>query len=90
MKDYNNAILYYYDWLKRKTTLINQAHRVISLYESALSGMSNYIIGSIAKFDMFLIIVSILLSIQVQIFCLINFSSFFFLIILNYFKFLFC
>ncbi|XP_016662994.1 GPI ethanolamine phosphate transferase 2 isoform X2 [Acyrthosiphon pisum] len=65
MKDYDNAILYYYDWLKRETISINQAHSVISLYESALSGMSNYIIGSIAKFDVFLIIVSIVLSIQV-------------------------
>lgn len=82
MKDYNHAILYYYDWLKRETTSINHAHRVISLYESALSGMSNYIIGSIAKFDLFLIIVSIVLSIQVQILCLVKFI-FIVLIILN-------
>lgn len=80
MKDYNDAILYYYDWLKRETTSIDQTHRVISLYESALSGMSNYIIGSIAKFDVFLIIVSIVLSIQVQILCLVNSQVFFFLL----------
>lgn len=87
MKDYNNAILFYYDWLKRETTSIDQTHHVISLYESALSGMSNYIIGSIAKFDVFLIIVSIVLSIQVQIFCLVYFLSFF---CSYYFKFIFC
>jgi len=66
MKDYDHAMIYYYDWLKRETASINQAYRIISLYESALSGMSNYIIGSIAKFDVFLIIVSIVLSIQVK------------------------
>jgi len=66
MKDYDHAMIYYYDWLKRKTASINQAHRVISLYESALNGMSNHIIGSIAKFDVFLIIVSIVLSVQVK------------------------
>jgi len=66
MKDYDHAILYYYDWLKRETASINQAHRIISLYESALSGMSNFVIGSIAKFDIFLIIVSIVLSLQVN------------------------
>lgn len=66
IKDYDLAMLYYYDWLKKEPISISQAHRVISLYESALSGMSNYLIGSIAKFDIFLIIVSIVLSIQVH------------------------
>jgi len=74
MDDYDHAVLYYYEWLKRETVSIKQAHRVISLYESAMNGMRNYIIGSIAKFDVFLIIVSIVLSIQVhkkyfQVFC---------------------
>lgn len=65
MKDYEHAVLYYYDWLKKETAPVDHALRVISLYESALNGMSNYLVGSIAKFDVFLIIVSIVLSVQV-------------------------
>lgn len=65
MKDYEHAMLYYYDWLKKETASVDHALRVISLYESALNGMSNYLVGSIAKFDVFLIIVSIVLSVQV-------------------------
>lgn len=65
MKDYDQAMLYYYNWLKRGTTSLDHALRVISLYDSALKGMSNYLIGSTAKFDVFLIIVSIILSVQV-------------------------
>ncbi|XP_027844356.2 GPI ethanolamine phosphate transferase 2 [Aphis gossypii] len=74
MDDYDHAVLYYYEWLKRETVSIKQAHRVISLYESAMNGMRNYIIGSIAKFDVFLIIVSIVLSIQVWL-LLIDFDA---------------
>lgn len=72
MKDYEHAMLYYYDWLKNETVSVDHALHIVSLYESALNGMSNYLVGSIAKFDVFLIIVSIVLSIQVicyTIFC---------------------
>lgn len=65
MKHYDHATFYYYNWLKEKAGTTDQALHIISLYESALSGMSNYLIGSIAKFDVFLIIVSIILTIQV-------------------------
>ncbi|VVC29976.1 Hypothetical protein CINCED_3A001194 [Cinara cedri] len=65
MEDYNNAILYYYNWLKKESKSIDDVLHLISLYESVLSDMSNYLVGSIAKFDVFLIIVSIVLSIQV-------------------------
>lgn len=67
MKDYDLAILYYYNWLKRETLSTDHALRVISLYESALNGMRDYLVRSVAKFDIFLIIVSIILSIQVCI-----------------------
>lgn len=65
MEDYNYAILYYYNWLRKESKSINDSLYLISLYESVLSDMSNYLIGSIAKFDIFLIIVSIVLTIQV-------------------------
>lgn len=76
MKDYNHATLYYYNWLKRETLSVDHALRVISLYESALNGMRNYLVGSVAKFDIFLIIVSIILSLQV---CIISMSNIYFL-----------
>lgn len=68
MKDYNNATWYYYSWLKRKNAPIDHAHHVISLYESVLNSMSKYLIESVAKFDVFLIIVSVILSTQVYIY----------------------
>lgn len=64
MEDYNHAMLYYYNWLKRETLSVDHALRVISLYESALNGMRNFLVESVAKFDIFLIIVSIILSLQ--------------------------
>lgn len=66
IKDYDNAISCYYNWLKRETLPVDYALRVISLYDSALKGMSSYLVASITKFDVFLIIVSIILSIQVK------------------------
>lgn len=66
MKDYNQAIMYYYNWLKNKNLTIDHALNIISLYESALNGMSHYLIKLIAKVDVFLIIVSIILSIQAR------------------------
>ncbi|XP_025410553.1 GPI ethanolamine phosphate transferase 2-like isoform X2 [Sipha flava] len=74
MKDFNHAIFSYYDWLKKENASIDQALHIISLYESALNGMSNYLVKSIAKFDVFLIIVSIILSIQVWL-LLMNFDA---------------
>lgn len=73
MKDYDRAILSYYDWLKKETASVDQALHIISLYESVLNGMSNYLVESIANFDVFLIIVSIVLSIQV---CVVYFYIF--------------
>lgn len=65
MKNYDHATLHYYNWLKRETVSIDHALHVISLYESALSGMGNYLVESITKFDLFLIVVSIVISMQV-------------------------
>lgn len=65
--DYDRAILYYYNWLRKKTSSIDEALHIISLYKSALSGMSNYLVGSLVKFDVFLIIVAIVLSVQVYV-----------------------
>lgn len=67
MKDYDYATWYYYNWLKRKNVPIDHTLRVISLYESILNRLSKYLVGSVAKFDVFLIIVSIVLTTQVQI-----------------------
>lgn len=67
MDNYNNATLCYYNWLKKESKSVDDVLHLISLYESVLSDMSNYLVGSIAKFDVFLIIVSIVLSIQVPI-----------------------
>jgi hypothetical protein len=75
MKDFNHAIFSYYDWLKKENASIDQALHIISLYESALNGMSNYLVKSIAKFDVFLIIVSIILSIQVCVVFFYNFQN---------------
>lgn len=66
MEDYNHATMYYYNWLMKESKSIDDAFHLISLYKSVLSDMSNYLVGSIAKFDIFLIIVSIVLSIQVS------------------------
>lgn len=68
MKDYNNVIWYYYNWLKRKNAPVDHALHIISMYESVLNSMSKYLIKSVAKFDVFLIIVSIILSTQVYIY----------------------
>lgn len=65
MKDYDHAMSYYYDWLKGDSKSNDHALQVILLYESVLKNMRNYLIGSIAKFDIFLIIISIVLSVQV-------------------------
>lgn len=65
MKDYDLATLYYYNWLKRENVSIDHALHVISLYESALSSMGDYLVESITKFDLFLIVVSIVISMQV-------------------------
>lgn len=86
MKHYNDAILSYYDWLKKETTSVDLALHIISMYETVLSGMSKYLIESTAKFDVFLIIVSIVLSLQV---CVIYFFKIFvFLMFNNFFYFL--
>lgn len=65
MNDYDHATLYYYNWLKRETVSIDHALQIISLYKSALSGMGDYLVESITKFDLFLIVVSIVISMQV-------------------------
>jgi len=67
MKDYDYATWHYYNWLKKKNVPIDHTLRVISLYESILNRISKYLVESVAKFDVFLIIVSVVLSTQVHI-----------------------
>lgn len=65
MNNYEHAMSYYYNWLKGDSKSNDHALQVISLYESVLKDMSNYLVESVAKFDVFLIIISIVLSVQV-------------------------
>ncbi|XP_050441011.1 GPI ethanolamine phosphate transferase 2 isoform X2 [Adelges cooleyi] len=65
IKAYNKATMQYYNWLKEEATSHDHALQIIDLYDYALSGMRTYLVDSVGKFDLFLVISSITLIGQV-------------------------
>ncbi|XP_050524039.1 GPI ethanolamine phosphate transferase 2 [Daktulosphaira vitifoliae] len=62
---YNKANLNYYKWLKGELKSDDEAKYTINLYNFALNGMRNYLIGSVSKYDVCLLIISMILISQI-------------------------